>query len=221
MTTVTIRYHGGTHELRGTRSERVVLTAEAPCVQDVCAHIERLVPVFTKVLPRCRIARNEEMVALSDAVHDGDQIDILPPVAGGSDDPVRLASVRDAELSLDECHRAVAHAGAGGIVIDHADGKSIEKLEYEAHGTLAEKELRRVLDVVAAEHPGTRLAVTHRVGTLAVGEVAIVLAASAAHRAEAFAACRTALDRLKESVPIWKKEWTTEGSAHWVNFGGG
>jgi molybdopterin synthase catalytic subunit len=78
-----------------------------------------------------------------------------------------------------------------------------------------------VLDVVAAEHPGTRLAVTHRVGTLAVGEVAIVLAASAAHRAEAFAACRTALDRLKESVPIWKKEWTTEGSAHWVNFGGG
>lgn len=227
MTTVTIRYHGGTSELRGMRSESASISGGFPSVSDVIAHIERTTPKLAAVLPRCRFARNGDFADREERVEDGDEIDVLPPVAGGSDDPVRLVAIRATKLSIDECHDAVSHPSAGGIVLfcgavrNHAAGKSVLRLEYEAHGTLAERELRRVLEGVAAEHPGVRLAVTHRIGALEIADLAIVIAASAAHRAEAFAACRVALDRLKETVPIWKKEWTADGGSHWVNFGSG
>ena len=78
--------------------------------------------------------------------------------------------------------------------------------------------MRRVLDGVVAEHPGARIAAVHRVGRLAIGDVAVSVAVSAAHRDEAFAACRKAIDRIKETVPVWKKEWGPDGEAYWVNL---
>jgi molybdopterin synthase catalytic subunit len=75
-----------------------------------------------------------------------------------------------------------------------------------------------VLEEVAAAHPGARLAAQHRVGSLAVGDAAVVVAASAPHRAEAFAACRAAIDTLKERVPIWKREWSPSGDSSWVGW---
>jgi molybdopterin synthase catalytic subunit/molybdopterin converting factor small subunit len=226
MTTLTVRYHGGARELRGLASERVEVP-DARTVDDVRAHIEAITPSLARVLPRCRFARNDDFTTLDAVIAEGDEIDVLPPVAGGSDGPVRLAAIRATPLSLDECHAAVAHPGAGGIVMftgivrDHANGIEVARLEYEAHGTLAEKELYRVLESVADDCPGVRLATTHRVGSLEVGELAIVIAASAAHRGDAFIAARLAIDRLKETVPIWKKEWSTDGASHWVNFGSG
>jgi molybdopterin synthase catalytic subunit len=71
-----------------------------------------------------------------------------------------------------------------------------------------------------AEHPGARLAAVHRVGALAIGDVAVCVAASAPHREEAFSACRKAIDRIKETVPLWKKEWGLDGEARWVNLEG-
>ena len=105
-----------------------------------------------------------------------------------------------------------------GVVRDHADGKPVARLDYEAHESLAEKEIQRVLLKVAEEHPGVRIAAAHRVGQLAVGDIAVCVAVSGAHRDEAFAACRSAIDRIKETVPIWKKEWGPGGEAHWVNL---
>ena len=78
--------------------------------------------------------------------------------------------------------------------------------------------MRRVLEQLMREHDGTRLAAVHRVGELAVGDVAVIVAASSPHRAAAFAACREAIDRIKESVPIWKKEWAPDGSSLWINL---
>jgi len=101
-----------------------------------------------------------------------------------------------------------------------ADGKRVSRLDYEAHESLAHEEMKRVLERVAAEHTGVRIAAVHRVGELAIGDVAVCVAASAAHRDDAFTACRKAIDRIKDAVPLWKKEWGPDGEAHWVNLDG-
>ena len=102
-----------------------------------------------------------------------------------------------------------------GAVRDQARGRAIRHLEYEAYPGMAEREMDKIVAEVAERWPGTRLAIAHRVGHLAVGELAVVIAAAAPHRPEAFEACRYAIDTLKETVPIWKKEIATDGAC-WV-----
>ena len=132
--------------------------------------------------------------------------------------------VRDTALSSDEMIAAVADPAAGatasflGVVRNHHQGQAIERLEYEAHPTLAAVEMRRVLEVLASEFEGVRIAAVHRVGSLTVGDVAVVVAVSSAHRGEAFDVCREAIDRIKETVPIWKKEWGVDKTSTWVNL---
>ena len=139
-------------------------------------------------------------------------------------EPARHARLIGEPLSLDRCIAAVAGPGMGGIVTFtgmvrlHSHGATIEHLEYEAYVPMAIRELTRLCDAIEMELPGTRLAVEHRVGRLAVGDVAVVIAAAAPHRAEAFTACRAMIDRLKDSVPIWKKEVGTGGEI-WVGLG--
>jgi molybdopterin synthase catalytic subunit len=141
-------------------------------------------------------------------------------------DAVRLLDVRDTALSVDEVLHAVTDPRLGGIALfigtvrDHTPehpGEQVTKLEYTAHPTALD-ELRTVAHEVAATHPGTTLAAVHRTGELAVGDMAVVVAAAAAHRAEAFAACRELIDTLKEQVPIWKREQFRNGSHTWVGM---
>jgi molybdopterin synthase catalytic subunit len=96
----------------------------------------------------------------------------------------------------------------------------VTRLDYEAHVAMAERELERILAEIAARWPGVSLAALHRIGQLEVGDVAVVVAAGAAHRAEAFAACRETIEQIKQRVPIWKKEWALDGSGNWVNLEG-
>lgn len=181
-------------------------------------------PPLAGFLSRMRFAVNGDFVDDSVAVRDGDRVDVLPPVAGGS--PVVLCQISGEPISAADVRDAVSNPGAGGVCVfhgtvrDHADGKPVVRLDYEAHEDLACKEMSRVLHGVAGEHPGARIAAVHRVGRLAVGDIAVCVAASAAHRDDAFAACRKAIDRIKETVPIWKKEWGPDGEAHWVNLEG-
>jgi molybdopterin synthase catalytic subunit len=134
-----------------------------------------------------------------------------------------LFSVRSGPLSVDECVRAVAHPAAGGVdvfvgsVRDESGGQRVTLLEYEAYGSMAEKEMARIGGEISREIPGVRVAVLHRVGRLAVGDVAVVCAASAPHRDEAFRACRLLIDRIKEQVPIWKREHGPDGP-YWVGW---
>ena len=141
-------------------------------------------------------------------------------------DPVRLVEIRDTPLSVDEVLRAVSDRHAGGIALfvgavrDHTPqypGDLVTGLEYSAHPT-AREQLEEVLRKVAVEHPGTALAAVHRTGELAVGDLAVVVAASSAHRSEAFAACRALIDTLKQEVPIWKREVFRDGSHTWVGM---
>ncbi len=134
-----------------------------------------------------------------------------------------LVALRSEALSLDEAVAHVKHAGAGavcvflGMVRDHADGRSVSKLEYEAYPAMALAEMNRIAEELTAETPGVRLAVLHRTGSLGVGDTAVVCAASAPHRGEAYAACRGLIDRVKARVPIWKREHGPDG-AWWVGW---
>jgi molybdopterin synthase catalytic subunit len=131
-------------------------------------------------------------------------------------------SVGEAELSLDEHEHAVADPRAGavvsfqGVVRDHDHGRDVTLLEYEGHPT-AEAVLRQVAEEIAADPDVYAVAVSHRVGELKIGDVALVAAVSTAHRAAAFAACARLVDEAKTRLPIWKRQVFGDGTEEWVN----
>ena len=134
-----------------------------------------------------------------------------------------FVDLRDTPLSVDEAIARVQHPSAGAICVflgtvrDHNEGRAVVRLEYEAYAAMAGAEMRRIADEIAAEIAGVRLAVVHRTGALSVGDVAVVCAASAPHRDEAYRACRALIDRVKARVPIWKREHGPDG-AYWVGW---
>ena len=135
----------------------------------------------------------------------------------------RLLEIREAPLSLDECFAAVLTPEAGGIALfvgtvrNNNEGHDVTLLEYQAYAAMAEKELTAIAAEIEGELPGTRLACLHRTGALRVGDIAVICAASAPHRAEAFRACRELIDRLKARVPVWKREHGAQGP-HWIGW---
>ncbi len=135
----------------------------------------------------------------------------------------RLAELRDTPLDSVEVEQAVAHAAAGAIVNfvgrvrNHNNGMLVTRLEYEAYPSMATREMLGIVTELEQRLPGTRLAVLHRIGSLNVGDAAIVCAASAPHRSEAFHACRLLIDEIKARVPIWKREHGPDGP-YWVGW---
>lgn len=218
---IQVRYFAVFRERLGRDEETIELNDGA----DVAAALALLSarhPVVAQLAGKYQTAVNHDMVAADTRLHDGDELVLIPPVAGGSDG--RHARVLDAPLSLDRCLAAVTGPSMGGVVTftgavrAHNQGHAVERLEYEAYAEMAEKVMRALCDEIEAEYEGCRLAVEHRVGVLGVGDVAVMIAAAAPHRAEAFSACRAMIDRLKERVPIWKKETSPEG-ASWIGLG--
>ena len=134
---------------------------------------------------------------------------------------IRLLALRDTAIDPAEVLAAVDDAGAGGVVSftglvrDTDGGKGVTELEYVAHPD-AEAALRRVAEAVAADFPVRAIAAVHRTGLLQVGDVAVVVAAAAPHRGEAFEAARRLIDDLKETVPIWKRQVFADGDQEWV-----
>jgi molybdopterin synthase catalytic subunit len=133
-----------------------------------------------------------------------------------------LVSVTPEPLSVDEALTAVADPGAGGTCVfvgtvrDRSDAGDVTGLTYEAWDELAVRRLTEIGTELHRRWPLRRVAILHRTGALEVGAASVVIAVSAPHRAEAFDACRNAIERLKQDVPIWKKEGLRSGEAHWV-----
>jgi molybdopterin synthase catalytic subunit len=131
--------------------------------------------------------------------------------------------VRETPLSVDETLATVRRPGAGGLAVfvgvvrDESAGRVVTKLEYSAYASMAKKEMERIADEIEREIEGARVAAMHRVGMLEVGDAAVICAASAPHRAEAFQACRLLIDRIKERVPVWKREIGPDG-IEWVGW---
>jgi molybdopterin converting factor subunit 1 len=214
---ITVLFFAIAREAAGADSESV---AEAPAtVGDLRALLAERHPALARVLPRCRLAVNEEFAADGDPIPDGAEVAIIPPVSGGSG----RFRVVDRPLDLAEAVDAVAGPGRGGLVTfrgdvrDHSHGKRVVRLEYEAYVPMAERKLAEIGSAIGEEH-GALLSIVHRVGALAPGEAAVVIAAAAPHRAPAFRACEAAIDRLKRDAPIWKREVYEDGS-EWVGMG--
>jgi molybdopterin synthase catalytic subunit len=134
---------------------------------------------------------------------------------------IRLIAIRNTELSVDEVRDAIADPAAGGDVLfvgtvrDNDADRGVTALSYTAHPSAA-AEIRRVAEDIVAKYEVIAIAAVHRVGDLAVGDLAVVVGVSCAHRAEAFDACHAMIDELKASVPIWKHQRFTDGSDEWV-----
>lgn len=203
------------------RDEETLELADGARVRDAIEALAAKHAPIATLRTKFRVAVNQDFTDDDHPLADGDELALIPPVAGGSGRHVLLLAE---PLSLDRCVHAVAGPGMGGIVTftgmvrRHSRGLTVTHLEYEAYGPMAVREMTRLCEQIEAEIAGVALAVEHRTGTLQIGDIAVVIAAAAPHRAEAFTACRALIDRLKESVPIWKKEFSDDGAV-WVGLG--
>ncbi|WP_434381596.1 molybdopterin converting factor subunit 1 [Melittangium boletus] len=217
---LTVLYFAAARERAGTSRESL----EVPAGTRVSALLGLLAsrhPGLAPLLPHLRVAVNQEFSAPDAELPPGAEVALIPPVAGGAEGLFRVV---DRPLRLEEVVEAVSDAARGGLVTfsgavrNLTKGRRVLRLEYEAYPPMAEKKLAEIGDEVAARWPGTRLAIMHRVGTLQPGELAVVIAAAAPHRKEAFRGCEHAIERLKQDVPIWKKEFFEDGEI-WVGLG--
>lgn len=212
------------------KAQLALQVPEGARVADALAVLEQSEPKVARFLPHVRVARNLDYASPDDALGEGDELALIPPVSGGRDSILPagfqpLVAVRDSEISLDEVVRAVQNqtqgrAGAictfSGLVRStsrdpqgewHDD---IEFLDYEAYAPMAEAKLREIALEVAGKWDAA-CAIIHRVGRLNIGEASVVIAVASAHRAASFEACRFVIEELKVRVPIWKRETARDG----------
>src|SRR4029077_16065108 len=207
-------------EQAGIETERIALPPGAS-VSDVYEFLRRLHPGLEGDRKSVRAAVNQEFVDWDAAVADGDEVAFIPPVSGGAHGAGALFELGPRPLDARRMETAVAHKGAGaictftGVVRDSSRGRAVTHLEYEAYGEMATAQMRKIADEIGEKWPEARVAMAHRTGRLEIGEPSVVVSVSCPHRAEAIAACKWGIDRLKESVPIWKKEYAGDGT-YWI-----
>jgi molybdopterin synthase catalytic subunit/molybdopterin converting factor small subunit len=171
-------------------------------------------PALGELLERMpvRLAVNREIATAATPIEAADELALIPPVSGGASPHAR---VTEAPLSAENLSRMVADPGAGAIVVFQGVTREVERLEYEAYREMAEERIAAILFRCAERHDLLAAAAEHRIGSVPLGEPAVVVAVSAAHRAEAFAAAAEAIDAIKAEAPIWKRE-VEGGEARWV-----
>ena len=198
---------------------------EGGTVESAWSAVAERHPELARYRPFTLFAVGHEYVTPTHRLRPDDELCLFPPVSGGAGgDTYRVVF---APLSPDAIAAAVEDPGAGGIVIfsgvvrNETEGRSVKFLEYEAHAPMAEAKMHEIGEGLRTRWPGVRrVAMLHRVGRLEIGEASVLIAVSAAHRAEAFAACQHAIDTLKRTVPVWKKEHFEDGEV-WVGLQGG
>ena len=177
-------------------------------------------PKLATYAGRVAFAVNEEYVDSKTTLQDNDEVAFIPPVSGGSA-RLPMFEIVEEPIEISRLVAAVGRPGAGAIATfigttrDNNSGRRVTRLQYEAYPAMAIREMRRIGDEAMARFSAQAIAIVHRIGVVEIGEASVAIAVSAAHRGAAFDACRFAIDRLKEIVPIWKKEHY-EGGEIWI-----
>jgi molybdopterin synthase catalytic subunit len=182
------------------------------------AEIEPLGELLRRL--RVQMAVNRDYATTETVLAAGDDLALIPPVSGGSAGPPHAplhVHVGDEPLSIERISRAVADPDAGAVVVFQGMTREVPQLEYEAYVEMALERIELIMRECIAAHDLRGGAAEHRVGTVPLGEPSVIVAVSAAHRAEAFAGAREAIDRIKAEAPIWKREHAADGSARWAS----
>lgn len=217
--TVKVRLFAMLRERAGQGSIDVEV-AEGATPADVMAAIGEshgLAEIFERM--SLVMAVNRDYVEPTTVLSAGDELALIPPVSGGAG-PRLQARVTEEPLSADRLAEFVRDPAAGGIVVFQGTTRDVDRLDYEAYMPMAEEKIAAILEDIAERHQLIALAAEHRHGEVPLAETSVVIAASAAHRAEAFAGAREALDRIKAEVPVWKKEVSQQAggeSGRWVD----
>jgi molybdopterin synthase catalytic subunit len=213
--TVTVRLFAVLRELAGRESVELELADDAT-VDDAMAALS-MRPELADALPRLGVvmAVNRDYASGATRLAPGDELALIPPVSGGAGEGSVHARVTSEALSLDEISRSVVRDGAGAVVSFQGVTREVERLDYEAYAEMAEERLAAILAECARTHGLEAAAAEHRIGAVPLGEPSVIVAVSAAHRGEAFAGAREAIDRIKAEAPIWKRE-VEGGESRWV-----
>lgn len=215
---VVVRLFASYREAAGLGRIEIELPPDAT-VKDAIAEIVRRHPLIAEGRTVV-IALNRDYVNADAALSDGDEVALIPPVSGGAMS-VAPIMVSETALSVDDALAAVRDDTFGGVVVflgtvrARSRGKRVTHLEYEAYAEMAEAKMRDIAHRLEAKYAPSRVVMHHRVGDLAIGDIAVVVAAGAPHRDAAFAAAREGIDELKTVVPIWKKEFAEDGAV-WI-----
>ena len=222
-----VRFFARLSEIAGMR-ETEVDVGEGLRVSDVFATLVERWPEMRDLEPSLLYAVNAEYVPPDHPVRPGDELALIPPVSGGATHRSLLIAhcsmlfeLTPNPLDPDRVVASVRKDEAGavalfyGVVRNENKGRRVLYLEYDAYPEMAEKVMREIADEIAAEWPVTAVAVQHRTGRLEIGETSLLVAVSSPHREEAFDACHAFVDRLKQRVPVWKKE-VFEGGEEWI-----
>jgi molybdopterin converting factor subunit 1 len=214
---VSVRLFAGLQDIIGAREISLDLE-DGATMAELRDKLSNVYPNVTPYLSTLVYAVDDEYVPTGHALRDGDDVALIPPVSGGGG----VFKVTPEPLDPQMLVQAVRRDESGAVVLfygvarNHSEGRKVQALEYQAHESLAEKKLREVADEVRRRWPITDIGILHRTGRLEIGETSLLIAVSAGHRQEAFEACHYAVDRIKQIVPIWKKEIWEDGEGAWV-----
>ncbi|HJX28626.1 MAG TPA: molybdenum cofactor biosynthesis protein MoaE [Thermoanaerobaculia bacterium] len=190
-------------------------------VADLRQRLDRDHPRLAPLWPRLAVAIDGRVVSPDAPLTEGAEVALLPPVSGGSADETLRVELVDDPIDLGRVLATVSGPSRGAVVFflgtvrDHHAGRTVGRLTYSAYRSMALDGLRRIVDDLEASVPGLRAAIVHRLGDVPAGEASVAIAVASPHRAAAYEASRTALERLKTEIPIWKREHYTEGPPVW------
>ncbi len=219
---VTVRLFASLREAAG-RESLVLELPDQTTIRELVDKVGQEVPAIRDAAGAIYAAVNDAYVNPDTSLHEGDRVALFPPVSGGQESFVKKFEVTKGPISMDDVASRVNHPRCGaivtftGIVRGITGDMETDHLEYEAYVKMAEDTLAQIGEEVKARWPNVEdIAIVHRIGRMAIGEASVVITVSSPHRGDGvFEACRYAIERLKEIVPIWKKEVLTTG-AHWV-----
>jgi molybdopterin synthase catalytic subunit len=211
---IKVLFFGFTHDLTGFDQELVEVT-EGGRLEDLWREYQGRFPDFDRMGGSLLAAVNQEIAEQSQILRDGDEVAFLPPVSGGSStDFCAITHDRISTYSLAQQLKAPEDGAVvifEGIVRDHSRGRRTAYLEYEAYEPMAIRKMEEIARDARQKFPIHAVAMVHRVGRLAIGETSVTIIVTSPHRGAAFEACHYAIDRLKQIVPIWKKEFFEDG----------